>query len=164
MQVKCVGVLSSCTQTHWYIKCIEGKQTQHVIDDSLNILSTKPSKRNQDKTATNITIRTLLTSKLTQLKHHSSHQNWLIVQTHIFGHWLRGRMRHVSLVGIVGTNILVSCHLVKSRQLIWRLGTRRWNLRVPNLQMNCSDLSLKIGYQGSSPSNGHQGDKPCSHK
>ena len=24
---------------------------------------------------------------------------------------------------------------------IWRLGTRRWNLRVPDLQMSCSDLT-----------------------
>ena len=35
--------------------------------------------------------------------------------------------------------ILVPYHVVKSLQLIWRLGTRRWNLRVPNLQMSCSD-------------------------
>ena len=31
--------------------------------------------------------------------------------------------------------------LVTSLQLIWRLGTHRWNLRVPNLQMGCSDLT-----------------------
>ena len=34
----------------------------------------------------------------------------------------------------------------------------RWNARVPNLQVSCSDL--KIGHQGSSPSNDHQGDTP----
>ena len=30
--------------------------------------------------------------------------------------------------------------LVKSLQLIWRSGTRRFHLRVPNLQISCSDL------------------------
>ena len=51
----------------------------------------------------------------------------------------------VALVAIHGI-----LHLVKSLQLIWRLGKRRWNLRMPYLQMSCSD---------SSPSNDHQGDK-----
>ena len=32
--------------------------------------------------------------------------------------------------------------LVKSLQHIWRLGTRKWNLRVPYLQMSCSDLVI----------------------
>ena len=40
--------------------------------------------------------------------------------------------------------------LVKLLQHIWRLGTRKWNLRVPYLQMSCSDLviatHLKVGY------------------
>ena len=39
--------------------------------------------------------------------------------------------------------------IVKSLQLIWRLGTCRCDLRVPNLQMSCSDLTvthLKIRY------------------
>ena len=36
--------------------------------------------------------------------------------------------------------ILIPCHTVKSLQLIWRSGTRRWNLRVPDLLMSCSDL------------------------
>ena len=54
-------------------------------------------------------------------------------------------------------NILVFCHVMKSEQLIWRPGTRRWNLRVPSLQMSCSDLR---GCQDGSASNGGQGDMP----
>ena len=38
-----------------------------------------------------------------------------------------------------------TCHGVKSVQLIWRLGTRRFHLRVPDLQMSCSDLNLRQG-------------------
>ena len=30
---------------------------------------------------------------------------------------------------------------VKSPHLIWASGTRRWNLRVPDLQVSCSDLT-----------------------
>ena len=48
---------------------------------------------------------------------------------------------HVALVAIVGANSLVPCHVVKTLCLIWRSGTRRWNLRVPNLQTSCSDLT-----------------------
>ena len=51
----------------------------------------------------------------------------------------RGRvMRHVT---IAGTLLLVLCHVAKSLQLIWISGTRRWNLRVPDFQMSCSDLT-----------------------
>ena len=50
------------------------------------------------------------------------------------------RTRHVNLVVISGTTKLVLYRLVKSLQLIWRSGTRRWNLRVPNLQMSCSNM------------------------
>ena len=46
---------------------------------------------------------------------------------------------------IAAATILVPSQVVKSLQLISRLGTRRWNLRVPNLQMSYSDLN--IGYQ-----------------
>ena len=45
------------------------------------------------------------------------------------------------LAAIAGATILVPCHVVKSLQLIWRLGTRRWNLRVPDLHMSCRDLT-----------------------
>ena len=44
-------------------------------------------------------------------------------------------------MAISGANILVPCHVSKSLQLIWRLGTRRWNLWVPNAQIHCSDLT-----------------------
>ena len=50
--------------------------------------------------------------------------------------------------------MLQPCHVVEFLPFIWRLGTRRWNLRVPNLQMDCSNLTSKIGHQDSSPSNG----------
>ena len=36
---------------------------------------------------------------------------------------------------------------VKSLQPIWRSGTRRWYIRVPNLQMSRSDLARMQGYQ-----------------
>ena len=49
-------------------------------------------------------------------------------------------MGHVKLAAIVGTIILVPCHIVKSLQLTWRWGTRRFNLRVPHLQMICNDF------------------------
>ena len=39
----------------------------------------------------------------------------------------------------VATN-LVPCHAIESLQLIWRLGTRRWNLWGPDMQMSCRDL------------------------
>ena len=62
-------------------------------------------------------------------------------------------------MAITGTTILVPYLEVKSLQLIWRSGTRRWNLRVPDLQMNCR-LDYMIGYQDSNPSNGYQADIP----
>ena len=51
----------------------------------------------------------------------------------------------VTLVAIIGITILMSHMLVKTLQLIWRSGTRRWNLRVPDLQMSCRDLTLWQG-------------------
>ena len=45
------------------------------------------------------------------------------------------------LVAIAGTTVLVPCHIVKSLLLIWRSGTRRFHLQVPDLQMSCSDLA-----------------------
>ena len=44
---------------------------------------------------------------------------------------------YVPLVAIGMDSVLVPCLGVKSPQLIWRSGTRRWNLRVPDLQMSC---------------------------
>ena len=50
------------------------------------------------------------------------------------------------LATFVGTSILVlSYDVLKSLQLFWRSGTRRWNLRVPNLQLSCSDLTVRYG-------------------
>ena len=63
------------------------------------------------------------------------------------------------LVATAGTTIPVPCHFVKSLQLLWRSGTHRWNLKMPNYQMNCR-LDFMKGYQDGSPSNGHQGDMP----
>ena len=37
-----------------------------------------------------------------------------------------------------------------------KMGTRRWNLRVPDLQMSSTDLPWVIGYQVSISSNGYQ--------
>ena len=51
--------------------------------------------------------------------------------------------RACHLATIIGATILVPCHVVKSLQLIWRSGTRRFHLRVPNLQMNWSDLTYR---------------------
>ena len=70
-----------------------------------------------------------------------------------------------SVVGVPSTHLVWTTTLspnlqVKSLQLIWRLDTCRWNLWVPDLQMSCSDLTRMIGYQDSSPSNGHQGTCP----
>ena len=62
---------------------------------------------------------------------------------------------------------------VKSLQLIWRSGTRRFHLRVPDLQMSCSSFTQWMGTSLAAPasfhvykitttstSNGHQGDMP----
>ena len=46
---------------------------------------------------------------------------------------------------------------LQSGQLIWRSGTRRFHLRVPDLQMRCrrsTDHDYTTGYQDNSPSNG----------
>ena len=55
-----------------------------------------------------------------------------------------GQIEHVTLVAITGT-ILVSYLQVKSLQLVWRSGTRRWNLWMPDLQMSCRDLAMWQG-------------------
>ena len=52
---------------------------------------------------------------------------------------------HVTLVATIGTTILVPYHWVKSLQLIGRSGTRRWNLRVPDLPMSCGDWNTWQG-------------------
>ena len=50
-------------------------------------------------------------------------------------------IRHVTLVAITGTTILTPYHIIKSLQLIWISGTRRFHLRVPDLPKSCSDLT-----------------------
>ena len=47
--------------------------------------------------------------------------------------------------------LLISSRVVRSLQLIWRSGTRSSNELL--------SLELKVGHQGSSPINDHQGDK-----
>ena len=46
-------------------------------------------------------------------------------------------IRFITLLAITQTTILVPHLQVKSLQLIWRSGTRRWNLRAPDLQISC---------------------------
>ena len=68
----------------------------------------------------------------------------LLVKTLVLGYavWKYARsIGPIALAGIAGAIILVLYHVVKSLQLIWRLGTRRFHLRVLNLQMSCSDLT-----------------------
>ena len=62
-------------------------------------------------------------------------------------------MGQLALVTITGTTILVPCLHVRLLQLIWRLGTRRWNLRLPDRQMSLQRLNYMIGYQASSSTN-----------
>ena len=63
--------------------------------------------------------------------------------------WPIGRVAKLILLGLWSI-ILAPCCFVKPRQLIPRSGTRRWNLRVANLQMSCSYLKWKIGHKGHS--------------
>ena len=61
------------------------------------------------------------------------------------GRWLTRMMSRLMLFHAYITH----CLEVKSLRLIWRSGTRRWNLWVSDLQMSCSDL--KTTYQNCSP-------------
>ena len=90
--------------------------------------------------------------------------------SNIFLQWILKKICKTKQTG--GMKINTACHpeeiavattlvpypVVKTLELIWRLGTRRWNLRVPNLLMSCSDLISMIGHCDSSTSNSHQGD------
>ena len=49
------------------------------------------------------------------------------------------------LTAIAGDTILVPYHVVKSLHLIWRSGTRRWNLPIPDLQISCNVLTSLQG-------------------
>ena len=57
---------------------------------------------------------------------------------------------HVTLVTITRPTKLVPSHLVKSLQLIRRMGSCLFHLRVPNLQMSYSNLIRKRGYDNKS--------------
>ena len=57
---------------------------------------------------------------------------------------------HVTLVAITGAIKQIPTQLVKSLQFIWRSGTRKFNLRVSNFQMICSELTRMVDYQNSS--------------
>ena len=63
--------------------------------------------------------------------------------------------KNLALVAISRTTELVPYHLVKSLQLIWRLGTRKLNLRILDLEVSCSDLTRIGGYQDDASNNGH---------
>ena len=59
------------------------------------------------------------------------------------------------------TTISVPCQVVEYLQLIWRSGTRRWNLRVHDLQMSCNVwFDVNMGHYDISPSKGCQADMP----
>ena len=47
----------------------------------------------------------------------------------------------MSLTAVAVAIILVPNSVVKSSLLLWKYGTSRFHLRVPDLQMNCSDLT-----------------------
>ena len=59
----------------------------------------------------------------------------------VFCRWCHNQTGDATLVAITGTTKPVPYLLDKSLQLSWRLGTGRFDLRVPNLQMVCSDLT-----------------------
>ena len=63
---------------------------------------------------------------------------WLVWWTWLIELYRRHGAR--SLLAMDGATNLVTSYVVKSLQFIWRWGTRRCNLRVPDLQMSCSDL------------------------
>ena len=62
----------------------------------------------------------------------------------------------VTLVAITEITNPIHYHLVKLSQLIWISDTRRFHLRVPDLQMSCCNLTRRRGYQDRSPRNGRQ--------
>ena len=60
----------------------------------------------------------------------------------IFGNQCREvLMEHVIWWPLLALLCWYPAFLVKSLHLIWRSGSRRWNLRVPDLHMSCSDLT-----------------------
>ena len=69
-------------------------------------------------------------------------------------------MGHVTRQHLLWATTLVTYHIVKSLQLIWKSGTPWWNLRASDLQMSYSDLSSRYDIQDISSSNCRQGNIP----
>ena len=69
--------------------------------------------------------------------------------------WL-GALWHVALVVNSWTPWLVPYHLIKPLWFISKSGTHGFHLRVPDLQMSCSDLTWMRWYQNSNHSNKNQ--------
>ena len=70
-----------------------------------------------------------------------------------------GHAAYWLLFGILYWHPLI---LVKSLEFIWRLGTRRFHLQVPNLPMSCSDFTkCHWDTKNSGDSDCHQGDMPA---
>ena len=68
---------------------------------------------------------------------------------------------HVTLVAITETSIpMPYLEHIKSLQLICRSGTRRFHLRVPDLQNELQRLDCMSGCQNNSSHNGYWGDTP----
>ena len=55
---------------------------------------------------------------------------------------------------------LIEGNIIKLLKFTWTFNTHRWNLQVPDLQINYIDLTRMRGHQDSSCSNGHQGNMP----
>ena len=85
---------------------------------------------------------------------------WLSSSGHGHGWYHVASIRHVTLVVITGTTILAPYHYGKSLQLIWRSGTRRFHLRVPDLQNELQRLDYITGCQDSILNDGCQGHTP----
>ena len=63
----------------------------------------------------------------------------------------------IVLSAITGTAILTPNLSVMSVWFIWRSGTCRFHLCVPDFHKSCTDLARMIGYQDSNHKNDHQG-------
>ena len=89
--------------------------------------------------------------RVRQLRDQLSQACLLYTHTRTHAGWQRCNHGHVTLAAITITANLVSYLEVKSLQFIWRSGTRRWNLRAPDLQMCCRDLTTWPGTRRVAP-------------
>ena len=62
----------------------------------------------------------------------------------------------VFLVASIGFTESVPTHLVKSLQLVWKIGYPYISSLEPDFQVSCSDWTRTRGYQDSSSNDGHQ--------